>query len=128
MNYCSFDFDFFNDPENYRRFEEALNQAGKKHANTTIEKTKAFVLKRVRECHYFNNLVDMESIIRQAAREFNDQEFIDELRIYSDDLKIKNFLSSLGNQAEGFQLYMLKFREKLIEDIKAEIATKREGT
>ena len=126
MNYCSFDLDFFNDPENRRRFEEAVNQAGKKHANTTIEKTKAFVLKRVRECHYFNNLVNMESIIGQAVREFKDQEFINELRIYSDDLKIKNFMNSLGNQAEGFQLFMLKFREKLIKDIKAEIATKKD--
>lgn len=86
--------------------------------------SKEFVLQRVKECHFYNNLVDMESIIGQAIREFKDQEFIDELRIYSDDLKIKNFLSSLGKQDEGFALYMLKFREKLIKDIKAEIATK----
>lgn len=83
-------------------------------------KQREFILKRVRECHYFNNLVDMESIIRQAARAFNDQEFIDELRIYSDDLKIKSFMNSLGDKAEGFQLYMLKFREKPIKDIKGE--------
>ena len=88
--------------------------------------SKEFILQRVRECHYFNNLVDMESIIGQAIREFKDQEFIDELTIYSDDLKIKNFMNSLGSQAEGFQLFMLQFREKLIKDIKTEIATKKD--
>jgi hypothetical protein len=69
----------------------------------------------------------MESMIRQAEREFReDVEFINELKEYRDDLKIKNFYNSLGDNADGFQLFMLKFREKLIEDIKAEIEIKKD--
>jgi hypothetical protein len=84
----------------------------------TVDKEKESLLQRVRECHYFNNFVDMESIIRQAERKFKqDKEFINKLNEYREDLKIKNFHNSLGDNAGGFHLFMLKFREKLIEDI-----------
>jgi hypothetical protein len=84
----------------------------------TVDKEKESLLQRVKECHYFNNLVDAEHIIAHATRKFKeDQKFIKELNEYHDDLKIKNFYNSLGDNVEGFQLFMLKFREKLIEDI-----------
>jgi hypothetical protein len=95
--------------------------------NYLKKRKREIVLKTVKECHHFNNLVDMESMIRQAEREFReDVEFINELKEYHDDLKIKNFYNSLGDNADGFQLSMLKFREKLIEDIKAEIEIKKD--
>lgn len=85
-----------------------------------MEENKELILKRVKDYHYSNNLVGMESIIRQAEREFiEDQKFISELYEYLDDLAINNFMKSLGNNTYGFQLFMLKFREKLIEDIKS---------
>jgi hypothetical protein len=84
----------------------------------TVDKEKENLLHWVREGHYYNDLAALESTTRQAARRFKeDKEFIKELNEYSDDLKIKNFYNSLGDNAEGFQLFMLKFREKLIEDI-----------
>ena len=113
----------------------------------TIDIGKQHVLQRVRECHYFNNLVDMECVInfeeramgnfikqysrktsseREALRPHLEaiQKFINELKEYRDDLKIKNFFSSLGDGAEGFELFMLKFREKLIADLKGELNAK----
>jgi hypothetical protein len=84
----------------------------------TVDKEKEYVLKRVRECHYFDNLVDLKYIIAEATRKFKqDKEFINKLNEYLEDLKIKNFYNSLGDNAAGFQLFMLKFREKLIQDI-----------
>ena len=127
MNYCSIDLDFFRGPENCRKYQEAIQEAGKDYVNLMKKRKKEIVLKTVKECHHFNNFVDMESIIRQAERDFKeDQKFINELKEYRDDLKIKNFYNSLGDNADGFQLFMLKFREKLIEDIKAEIEIKKD--
>jgi hypothetical protein len=127
MNFCSIDLDFFRDPENCRKYAEAIQEAGKDYVNLMKKRKREIVLKTVKECHYFNNLVDMENKIRQAERNFNeDQKFINELKEYRDDLKIKNFYNSLGDNADGFQLFMLKFREKLIEDIKAEIEIKKD--
>jgi hypothetical protein len=84
----------------------------------TVDKEKESLLRRVRECHYFDNLVDLKYIIAEATRKFKqDKEFINKLNEYLEDLKIKNFHNSLGDNAGGFQLFMLKFREKLIEDI-----------
>jgi hypothetical protein len=84
----------------------------------TVDKEKESLLQRVRKCHYFDNLVDVEYIIAEAIRKFKeDKEFINKLNEYREDLKIKNFHNSLGDNAGGFHLFMLKFREKLIEDI-----------
>jgi hypothetical protein len=83
----------------------------------TVDEEKESLLHWVRECHYYNDLADIESTIEEAARKFKDQEFINELIEYRDDLRIKNFTNSLGDNITGFHLFMLKFREKLIEDI-----------
>ena len=108
----------------------------------TIEKE--HILRRVKECHYFNNLATMECIIdfeergmdnftRQYLQKTSSEQealrphleaakkFINELKEYRDDLKIKNFISSLGANADGFNLFMLQFREKLIADIKSDL-------
>lgn len=37
MNYCSFDFDLFNDPEKLGKFREHVRQIGEKHAEQRIE-------------------------------------------------------------------------------------------
>ena len=114
----------------------------------TIEKE--HILQRVRECHHFNNLVAIECIIDFEEREMENfvqqylqktsseqealrphleaiQKFINELKEYRDDLKIKNFISSLGANADGFNLFMLQFREKLIADIKSDLKGELNG-
>lgn len=113
----------------------------------TIDIQRQHILQRVKECSHFNNLVAMECIIDFEERAIDNftqeysqktsseqealrphledaKKFINELKEYRDDLKIKNFLNSLGKQDEGFQLYMLKFREKLIADLKGELNAK----
>ena len=37
MNYCSFDFDLFNDPEKLSEFREHMRKVGEKHAEQRIE-------------------------------------------------------------------------------------------
>ena len=92
-----------------------------------MRKSKEFILQKIKKYHYDNNLIGIENVIGRALTEYKgDPEFIKELTKYCDDLKIKNFMNSLGDNTYGFQLFMLKFREKLIEDIKVKIATKQE--
>ena len=87
-----------------------------------------FILQKVRECHYFNNLVEMEGVIRQAEREFKeDQEFINALKGYRGDLKIKKFIDSLGDNEEGFNLFMINFGKQLLNGKFLEGLEKVEG-
>lgn len=113
----------------------------------TIEIEKEHILRRVKECHHHNNLVAVECIIdfeERAIDNFTEEyrqktsseqealrphleaakKFINELKEYRDDLKIKNFISSLGANADGFNLFMLQFREKLIADLKGDLNAK----
>ncbi len=92
-----------------------------------MRKSKEYILKKIKEFYCYDNFVEIESMIKRALIEYRgDVEFINELFEYQDDLKIKNFMNSLGDNAEGFQIFMFKFRKKLINDIKGEITTKQE--